>query len=415
MALLTLSCPGSRGNASQVLRGHSGTLGQASVDRMTVGVWRRSRQFAFSAVSSWEGRVALRRASSARETIPVEVRAHEGPHMNGLDAARLGFALLLLVLGLQAVGGRALADRPLAHRWAPYDWPVKPFDKQHPVQATFGDPRTMDPTQPFGRTGPGLAGAYSFHNGIDITAYPGTPVYPVVSGRVIVALAEGIVVRTGDGRSFQYDHLDLAVHRGQIVVAERTVLGWVNAKHGHVHLAEIDHGLWRARAHNPLDYGHLQPYSDRTTPVATGLYLDGSVPRPVGAQPVGPHAQLVVAAADEPPQRALVPYTGFRPTPALVEWRLLQGTEQTPWQVIADFRHTEPPPRDFWNVYAPGTYQNDPVFDYRHYIGSPGRYLYHVRLDRSRLRPGLYRLDVRVADIRGNSSTTSWRLRLAEH
>jgi hypothetical protein len=195
----------------------------------------------------------------------------------------------------------------------------------------------------------------------------------------------------GTGRSFQYYHLHRAVHRGQVVVAERRVLGRVTAKRGRVHLAEIDHG----QAHNPLDYGHLEPYSDRTTPTPTGLYLDGRVPRPVGSEPVGAHAQLVVAAADTAPQRALAPYTGLRPAPALVEWRLLHGTVHTSWQVVADFRKTEASPRDFWKVYAPGTYRNNPIFDHRLYGRTPGRYPFHVRLDRSRLRTGWYQLEVR--------------------
>src|SRR5215471_4164098 len=133
----------------------------------------------------------------------------------------------LLVFVAQAGGGQALAHRPSAPGWQPYHWPVKPFGTQHPTHGVLGDPRTVNPLQAFGRTGPNREGAYSFHNGVDIAAEAGTPVYPVVSGKVVTALPGKIVVRTGDGRTFQYYHLDSAVHHGQVVVAQRTVIGTV--------------------------------------------------------------------------------------------------------------------------------------------------------------------------------------------
>src|SRR5262249_59724536 len=123
------------------------------------------------------------------------------------------------------------------------------FAVQHRTQGVLGDPRTVNPLQAFGRTGPNRDGAYSFHNGVDIAAAAGTPVYPVVSGRVVTALPGKIVVRTGDGRTFQYYHLDSNVHSNQLVVAQRTVIGTVRTKYLHVHLAEID----ASRVHNPLD------------------------------------------------------------------------------------------------------------------------------------------------------------------
>ena len=47
-----------------------------------------------------------------------------------------------------------------------YRWPLKPFGRQHPVRAFFGDPRIAN----HGRT-------RQFHFGIDISAPNGTPVY----------------------------------------------------------------------------------------------------------------------------------------------------------------------------------------------------------------------------------------------
>jgi hypothetical protein len=277
----------------------------------------------------------------------------------------------------------------------------------HPVRGAFGDPRGVHTLQPFGWTGPNRVGSDSFHSGIDVFATPGTPVYPVVSGRVVIRGQNLIVVRTADGRSFQYDHLARAVHRGQFVVAERTVLGWIQTRFGHVHLTEVDGHV----GHNPLDPGHLEPYHDKTTPTATGLYVeDGPLPSELAGRSVGPNARLVVAVADPQPLPTPGPWLGLPQVPALVEWRL-DGRTHTSWRIAADFRKTAPPPRDFWQVYGPGTYQNSPVFDHRLFLGTPGRYL--IRLHFRSVRPGLYRVDVRVADVCENQSIASWPLHIA--
>jgi hypothetical protein len=292
--------------------------------------------------------------------------------------------------------------RPLS-----YHWPVKPFDRQHPIRGGFGDPRTLSRDEPFGWTGPNESGAYSFHNGIDIVAAAGTAVYPVVSGWVAKAEADEIVIDTYDGRAFQYYHLSKArdIQRGAKVVVDHTVLGWIRHKYGHVHLAEIDNHL----IHNPLDYGHLEPYDDSTRPVATELYLDnGPVPSPLAGRTIHPGDPLAVAAYDPPAMDVPGEWSGLPQAPALVKWRMFHAGTYSPWHVVVDFRETEPTPREFWSVYARGSYQNHPVFDHR-LFDNPGRYLY--RLDPpSELQPGLYRLQVQVADIRHNYSTTTWAL-----
>ncbi|HKD94770.1 MAG TPA: M23 family metallopeptidase [Gaiellaceae bacterium] len=288
-----------------------------------------------------------------------------------------------------------------------YHWPVKPFDREHPIRGAFGDPRTVNLEHPFGWTGPLELGAHSFHNGVDIVAGPGTPVYPVVSGQVVVAKEDKIVVRTRGNRSFQYYHLLSAVRQGQRVVVDRTVLGWIQAAYRHVHLAEIDGG----RVHNPLDPGHLEPYRDRTTPRATRLYVDDG-PQPFRLQGgwLRPQDQLAVAAGNLPAMALPRPWLGLPQTPALVEWRLFHDGRHGRWKIAADFRKTEPGRRDFWRVYGPGTYQNFPVFSHHLYRGTHGLYLFRIGPHPNHLSPGLDQLQVRVAGVCGNHSTTTWPL-----
>jgi len=113
-----------------------------------------------------------------------------------------------------------------------------------------------------------------------------------------------------------------------------------------------------------------------------------------------------------PPTLRPSPYTGLPQAPALVEWRLLRDGLHTAWKVAADFRLTEPPRSAFWQIYAPGTYQNIPVFERRLFSATPGRYLFRLGLDASRLAAGAYRLEVRVTDIRRNSSVSRWPLQI---
>ena len=81
---------------------------------------------------------------------------------------RLAVAGLLLLLALAASA-------------AAYPWPFKPFDRQHPIRAFFGDPRTVyeDGILAGAFDGPGL---FSFHQGIDISAPNGAPIYAVADG-----------------------------------------------------------------------------------------------------------------------------------------------------------------------------------------------------------------------------------------
>ena len=122
-----------------------------------------------------------------------------------------------------------------------YGWPVKPFDRPHPVRANFGDPRISFAGPPTQATVMYGRGAFMFHFGIDIAVPDGTPVYPVHSGTVGVRDEENVLV-DGDGMHTQYWHLVVAVRPGQHVVAYRTVLGRVLKGYEHVHFAQLEGG-----------------------------------------------------------------------------------------------------------------------------------------------------------------------------
>jgi hypothetical protein len=297
-----------------------------------------------------------------------------------------------------------------------YHWPVKPFDRQHPIRGNFGDPRTVSEDSGLGDTTPLEPGSYTFHNGIDISAPTGTAVYPVVSGRAAVGYADEVVVDTYDNRVFQYFHIRPAIRNGQRVVAGQTVLGHVLPGWLHVHLSEID----GTHIQNPVEPGHLEPYRDTTVPVVHFVQATTADGAAIPADALRGRIRLAASASDRPPIPVPGHWFDLPVTPALVTWKLAHagGHVVVHWRVAADFRHTEPPNRHFWDVYAPGTYQNFPVFGHRYFWGQPGRYLFELTprgLDTRALANGRYVLTVRAADICGNRGTLRLPLRVANY
>ena len=292
-----------------------------------------------------------------------------------------------------------------------YPWPVKPFDKQHPVRANFGDPRTRfwNTLLTDGLRGPGL---FQFHNGIDIAAPEGTPVYPVVSGTARMIDDAAVSVRTKDGRTFQYFHIVPTVIDGDRVYARRTVIGYVLRALDHVHLTEIRHG----RVWNPLARGGIGPYRDRTVPKVDAV----DARPPLSLMPLEPEklcgtVSLTATAHDTPPLAVPGAFAGFPVAPALLTWSLagVDGVFFTTGLPRADFRKTLPATRNFWNVYARGSYQNAPRFSNRQYFMA-GRFIYNLTSLDTRAYPnGVYEAIVEVSDMRGNSSEAEQRFTIA--
>jgi hypothetical protein len=288
---------------------------------------------------------------------------------------------------------------------------VKPFRRQHPIRGNFGDPRTIGFEQ-FGADGPGAAGSFTFHNGVDISAPDGAAVYPVVSGLAHIKSGDEVSVTTGDGRAFQYFHIRPVVTPGEPVVAYRTVLGRILRPWQHVHLTEIDD----FRVHNPLDPGHLEPYHDHTVPTVQQLSFTGLNDQPLDPRSLQGAVSIVADASDTPAIAVPGHWLGFPVTPAYVSWRLISSTGAIVDKgVAADFRHRQPLQRGFWNIYAAGTYQNFPVFAHHFYWHLPGRYLFKLTktpLNTRRLRNGSYRITVLAADTCGNRGTLTEQIRV---
>jgi hypothetical protein len=307
--------------------------------------------------------------------------------------------LALVIVAALALTGSASA----------YPWPFKPFNKQHPIRGFFGDPRTVYENGI-------LAGAFdgpsfiSFHQGIDISAPNGTPIYAVETGKVHYLGAATLNLVTGHDVTFQYFHIIPVAGEGQQVIAKKTVLGYVQPPFGHVHLTEID-GI---HAVNPLQRGHLTPYRDHTTPRVRDVIVrnqSGDVQTPVG---LCGRVELDVDAYDPQPVPVPGTYRSLPVAPALVQWSMAKigGKVVVPAKTVADFRSTLPGNGQFFGTYGKGTYENSPRFGREQYSGMPGRYLFLLsgNFDTTNVPNGNYLITVRVADVRGNHSVGTERI-----
>ena len=336
-------------------------------------------------------------------------------HISVRGARRRTFVALAVASALVAGGlGKAATNSSASGRveaQASYGWPVKPFDRQHPVRGGFGDPRTIFNAAPTLRGVLSGSGDFQFHRGIDISAPNGTAVYPVASGVVTVVNTtdQWVKVDSGDGRAFEYWHIHAAVGVGAQVEVGNTILGHIARPAGHVHLTELDGGAYA----NPLAPGHIGPYEDHTTPRVTSISLrTRETSRDQLPNRIRGRVLLVAEAEDDPTISAPGPWKGLPVAPALVTWKIRTWTGKNVLgpRTAADFRTTLPG-GSLWSIYARGTYQNMTVLGNHYSWAQPGSYLFRLgpAFDTRQLRNGTYDLVVTATDIRGNNSSLARR------
>jgi hypothetical protein len=293
--------------------------------------------------------------------------------------------VVVLLLGLAVV---------LPGPAAAYDWPVKPFDAQHAVRGSFDDPRR-------GHYRDGLP-EQSFHSGIDVSVPDGTAVYAVAAGWATLRTS-AVVVTTASKHVYGYWHIHPAVRNGQLVTWHQ-LLGRVERGWGHVHLSESFGGIYL----NPLRRGGIAPYADRTKPVIDDVVLQQAGGGVANIAAVSGFVDLLAVTYDTPPVAPPGAWADSRVTPALVRWRILGADGVVvAWRTAIDFRRNLLPSGLFGDVYAPGTTANR--------ANRPGDYRFYLArgLDTHAFGNGVYVLEVRSVDTRGNTGRRALPFRIA--
>jgi hypothetical protein len=268
---------------------------------------------------------------------------------------------------------------------ASYGWPIKPFDREHPVRGQLNDPR-MNGSDFYSSS------SHTFHFGLDIAVPDGTAVYAVAPGFVHYLSSDAITVHGYQGVStFAYWHVRPIVKNGKKVKLH-ALLGYVEPGRGHVHFGEKRGGCYV----NPLRRGALTPYSDTTAPTIASLsYYDGTYHELEGAT-ISATVGLTVNAFDRPQLRSTWPWAVV--TPAWIGWQLVAASGQAissgHWDLGSTLCSINP-----FGVFAPGTSKNSS------YGAGAYNYWLGAQWDTSRVANGTYSLFVTVANVRGNKTT----------
>ena len=295
------------------------------------------------------------------------------------------FVSLSALAGSEPATAQFSQTRTVAHRDSVqpgYGWPVKPFNRQHPVRAYLNDPRN------------GHRDAKSFHFGVDISAPTGSPVYAVEGGEVYIRRGREAVAVRGRTNTFGYWHVRPAVRNHQIVRLHQ-LLGHIVDEGGgaHVHFAERDrkHGGYL----NPLRPGALGPYVDRTPPTVTSIEFLRRDGREVEADALSGRVDIVAEVIDTTPMIVPAPWSHLPVTAKRIRWNLAQGRRAIAWRTVIDSDHMLDG-KLYDAIFAPGTTQN--------YVGQPGHYRYYLArgFQASRLPAGASRLRIEATDTRGN-------------
>ena len=305
---------------------------------------------------------ALAAAASFLATQAVPAAAQPG-------SSTCGGSRTLLAGGVAAGSPAALhlstSRGPASDVHAAYGWPVKPFDRQHPVRAFLDDPRI------------GAGGGRAFHFGIDVAAPDGTPVYAVEGGTVFLRVGS-VAVKSAPDHVFGYWHIDPVV-ANHASVQQHQLLGHIAPGWGHVHFAERVGKTYV----NPLRPGGIGPYVDPVTPTVAEISLVH----------VGANVELLANAYDTTWPSVPGPWSHEPVAPALLQWRMVRNGRAGSWRTAADFRNQMVDARFFNTIYAPPTAQN--------HEGKAGIYCFFLA-HAWKPADGSYRIEVAASDTRDN-------------
>lgn len=140
---------------------------------------------------------------------------------------------------------------------ADYPWPVLPLNETHVLTGTFCEYRDTGSSD-------------HFHNAIDIPMADGSPVYPVVNGRVtsIESSGSNAYVRV---ERYCYLHIkpNPVLKIGDQVIKGETILGTILTGQAHIHFID---GLYNSEI-NPIRPGGVAPYVDSYPPIIESVQL----------------------------------------------------------------------------------------------------------------------------------------------
>jgi hypothetical protein len=342
-------------------------------------------------------------------------------HIQQSGARRRGITLLVLLLSVAggsfagttalpagsssaASAGTTASSRPYS-----YGWPVKPFDRQHPVRDYFGDPRSVFDGDPTMRGLMTSRCACSLHQGIDISVPDGTAVYPVRSGLVRIVTTHWVEVDSDDGVGFQYWHIKPLVAVGDHVSARETVLGHTQKGMQHVHLTQLQDN----HAVNPLAAGNLGPYEDATVPQVNRIdFRAGDTGPELLPEYLHGRIEIVVDASDTPAIPVPGVWRGLSNAPAKLTYRIerLPHRRTVRTGTAMDVTRTLPSTPDMWHTYARGSHMNMVKIGSHRYWFQPGAYLFKLTsaaFDTRTLRDGAFAVTVTAWDTAGNHSSTT--------
>ena len=229
----------------------------------------------------------------------------------------------------------------------------------------------------------------------------------MVSGRAGSPNAEEVVVRTRDGRTFQYWHVLPQVRTGELGDCVQDRSGDGDPAPG-TPPPDGDPRHVRCEPAGPRAPRAVPQYEPPQVVALDAVGSDGVLLDPT--QVAGPF-ELVVQAQDQTPLPVPPPWENLPVTPATVKWRLTRAGVGVlvPWTFAADFAVTIPPSRDYWRVYADGTHQN---FVGRTQPQLPGTFRFRLTRPGTSLAPGRYTVAVQVSTSDGSRTTDQLSFRV---